>query len=313
MSINVTNGKGNEWAVASRFSSVLEVPIRQDSSAKVAEAAYLALPEHLRERFEISAKLAVEYIVNQESNNLKQNLPLEVVLSGDSEGESGDVRDVLVFGESVIFGVSCKTNHDAYKHSRLSKKIDWVAKWGLDPAGCSQIYKDAISPVFDQLAEVRTSSGSTALFRNMKDLHGDVYAPVLLAFEEELVRLFAEAAFPERLAGALVQYVVGNHDFYKVVTRTSEVDVLAFNFNGSLNSNKTKLPTKVLSVDREEGSAHSINVRFDRGYVFNFRIHNASSRVEPSLKFDVQAVGLPSKEIRHHNMSYEHALYTEVE
>lgn len=304
MATQVTNGKGNEWALAKSFSSRLEIPIKRDSNALVAEAAYSHLPENLRERFDRAADAAVDFIASQEATNLSNGIPQEVRLSGDVEGQTGDVRDVSIWGDGLIFGVSCKTNHDAYKHSRLSKRINWVSKWGLDPEGCSQEYKDAIAPVFDELANIKTHSGGTALFRDLSDLHGDVYAPVLQAFENELKRLFTSAENPDQTAAALVKYVVGNKDFYKVVTRPSEVDILSFNFNGSLASTKTKLPTKILSVDREEGSAHSINVRFDRGYVFNFRIHNASSRIEASLKFDVQAVGLPPNEIKHHNISF---------
>ena len=32
----------------------------------------------------------------------------------------------------------------------------------------------------------------------------------------------------------------------------------------------------------------------DEGWQFSFRIHNASTKVEPSLKFDVQIVGMPT-------------------
>ena len=32
----------------------------------------------------------------------------------------------------------------------------------------------------------------------------------------------------------------------------------------------------------------------DGGWQFNFRIHNASTKVETSLKFDIQIVGMPA-------------------
>ena len=38
---------------------------------------------------------------------------------------------------------------------------------------------------------------------------------------------------------------------------------------------------------------------FDKGWQLSFRIHSASSRVESSLKFDVQIVGLPFTLTRH--------------
>jgi hypothetical protein len=32
----------------------------------------------------------------------------------------------------------------------------------------------------------------------------------------------------------------------------------------------------------------------DNGWQLSFRIHNASTKVEPSLKFDVQFIGMPT-------------------
>lgn len=31
----------------------------------------------------------------------------------------------------------------------------------------------------------------------------------------------------------------------------------------------------------------------DNSWQISFRIHNASSRIEPSLKFDIQLIGIP--------------------
>jgi len=47
----------------------------------------------------------------------------------------------------------------------------------------------------------------------------------------------------------------------------------------------------------KEKSLNSKTVTFNRGYSINFRIHSASSKVESSLKFDVNAIGLPVNEI----------------
>ncbi len=38
---------------------------------------------------------------------------------------------------------------------------------------------------------------------------------------------------------------------------------------------------------------------FDNGWQLSFRIHNAESRVIPSLKFDVQIIGSPDKSQQH--------------
>ena len=50
----------------------------------------------------------------------------------------------------------------------------------------------------------------------------------------------------------------------------------------------------IYSFDYKEGSSNTLILVLDKGWTISFRIHNASSRIEPSLKFDIQLVGIPS-------------------
>ena len=61
----------------------------------------------------------------------------------------------------------------------------------------------------------------------------------------------------------------------------------------------TPLPHRIIAIERVNGGRYSKTVVFNQGYSINFRIHNASSKVEPSLKFDIKAVGLPPALYRH--------------
>jgi HaeIII restriction endonuclease len=300
----VANGKGNEWAVAAALSSLLEVPIRDDSSAKVAKTSFESLPPDLQTRFVSAARSAAEYLVQQEKSKLLSSPARQIRLSLDAAGREGDVRDVLVTAGDVLFGVSCKTNHEAFKHPRLSATIDWLTGWSLAPYGFSESYHAVADPIFDELARIRDDSGATFKFAQLNNLHEDFYAPLLEALILELSAVFQDTSLGIKPVQNLVGYVVGRQDFYKVITRPNEVSVHSFNFAGTLAGPKTHLPSTFIGIDTAEGSKHSFNVRFDRGYVFNFRIHNASSRVEPSFKFDVQAVGLPSSEIRQSHLSF---------
>lgn len=47
----------------------------------------------------------------------------------------------------------------------------------------------------------------------------------------------------------------------------------------------------------KNGGQYSKTIVFNRGYSINFRIHNSESKVTPSLKFDITAIGLPANEI----------------
>lgn len=76
----------------------------------------------------------------------------------------------------------------------------------------------------------------------LEDKENDVYVPLLNAFINELKKSYQEH---QELPKKLVEYLLGEFDFYKVI-----------------------------SVDN--------------------KIHNASTYVENSLKFDIQIVGMPA-------------------
>jgi hypothetical protein len=243
--------------------------------------------------------------LEKESKNLSSMHPQSVWVAGDSLGQKGDVRDVVIKCKEAEIGISCKTNHDAFKHSRLSGKADFVKTWGLDPAGCSSEYWAAVKPLFAELTQIRKDSGAKALWSDQKDVPERFYWKVLDAFEAEILRLTAaDAPRASEVSKNLISYIIGNHDFYKVISRQDQVEIQGFNLNGTLAVSKTRYPEHVIGIDRLNGGQYSKTVRFNRGFTFNFRIHSASSRVESSLKFDVKAISLPPAEIYTNHISF---------
>ena len=104
----------------------------------------------------------------------------------------------------------------------------------------------------------------------------------------------------------LVKYLIGRNDFYKVIAKENNrlTEVQAYNLYGTLNQadgkfkpraklEKLPLPSKILDFSYKEQSNNTLIITFDKGWSVSLRIHNASSKVEPSLKFDVQIVGFP--------------------
>jgi hypothetical protein len=274
----VSHGKAYEHAVASSIASLIACPIVESKAASLARECFLGLRQELQLKFRKTANKAAEIIVRQE-NWLHDAVNKYVSLQQDSSGEVGDVRDVLVYTQERVLGISCKTNHNALKHCRLSRQIDFIQKWQIDPqGGCSETYWQAIRPLFDELDEIRRASNGTALWSSEADVPRRFYWPILDAWEVELRRA---------------------QDYYKVIGshRTNlSINIKGFNFGGTLSGKKAKLPKKLLGVDNENGSKYSKTVRFNGGFSLNFRIHNASSRVEPSLKFDVTALSLPPEQ-----------------
>lgn len=76
---------------------------------------------------------AINFLVDIEprlSNSISPKDTLQLEIVSDSEGQSGDVRDVLAIRllQKWEIGISAKNNHRAVKHSRLSQKIDFGDK-----------------------------------------------------------------------------------------------------------------------------------------------------------------------------------------
>jgi hypothetical protein len=106
----------------------------------------------------------------------------------------------------------------------------------------------------------------------------------------------------------LIQYLLGSNgaDYYKMIHYENRITkVIPFNLFGSLNqsssssSPETKipsldLPTRIIDISLKENSQTTVILTMDRGWAISFRIHNASTIVEPSLKFDIQLVGQPA-------------------
>ena len=236
------------------------------------------------------------------ANGINENDVLQLEIVADKAGQTGDVRDVLAIRslQKWEIGISAKNNHRAVKHSRLSNDIDFGQKWLGIP--CSVDYFEEIKPVFSNLAKLRTASKATQKWDTLGYYHTSVYVPVLDAFRTELLRLDKEN--PGILAERLVEYLIGNQDFYKVIKGKNKVEIQAYNLHGTLNLpfenikpkakiQRLKLPNRLIEVVYQDNSRTTLLVTLNEGWQISFRIHNASSRIEPSLKFDINLVSAP--------------------
>ena len=308
MATQTINGKAFEYALLleshERLKLLTKVSITQNNPYHTAKAFFDSFSEEEQDTFRITASAAINFLIDIEprlSNGSDKNDILVLEIVSDKAGQSGDVRDVLIIRslQKWEIGISAKNNHRAVKHSRLSLNIDFGNKWlGLP---CSQQYFDEIQPVFDMLAGLRTTNKSTK-WTSIENMHEVVYLPILNAFRKELLRL--DKANPNIAAEKLVQYLIGNQDFYKVIKGNKKVEVQAYNLNGSLNLpfekikpkakiQKLKLPSRLIEIVFQDNSSTTILVSLNEGWQISFRIHNASSRVESSLKFDISLVSVP--------------------
>ena len=105
----------------------------------------------------------------------------------------------------------------------------------------------------------------------------------------------------------MFEYLVGIRDYHKIVSHDNKRMTLihTFNLHGSLNQPSTEkesefevlpveLPTEIISMRFKKNSNTTVEIYMDNGWAFSFRIHSASTLVQPSLKFDVQFISTPS-------------------
>lgn len=284
------------------INNIRPAEILHNSSYESAQTAWNTLNDNEKQLYTLSAKSTINTIFAMEPNIVEEtDDTLNLYIQKDQKGEDADVRDIIIERKDIRWeiGLSIKHNHKAVKHSRLAKSLDFGKKWYGIP--CSDEYKSDVKPTFDFL-EVEKNKGT--YFRDLESKEDQVYVPLLKAFIKEIEKqVGAHKEIPRRL----VEYLLSKYDFYKVISLDAKriTVIQSFNIYGTLNkSSKVQeptikvptinLPTSLLHIDFKPKSKTTALMCFDNGWQFSFRIHNAKDIVEPSLKFDIQIVGMPA-------------------
>jgi hypothetical protein len=307
MGIQNTAGKAFEFACLSslynHLSSNQSVVVEQNDALNTAQKYYDNVSLPMKKKLDAGADAATRIILRLEPQleNSLNNSPLHLAIQTDAKGIAGDVRDVICYREQNNWeiGISCKHNHSAVKHSRLSPRIDFGQDWLNIP--CSNNYFDRIIPLFDDLKLMRMKG---VLWRTLSNKHKAYYIPLLAAFMEELTKIYSE--YPVETPKRLLQYLLGRNDFYKVITndRKCVTKIQCFNIYGNLNRHSGTfrslvnvptliMPTRIYDINFKPNSVTTILVACDNGWTISMRMHNAESLVIPSLKFDVTLTGVP--------------------
>ncbi|WQU19720.1 HaeIII family restriction endonuclease [Helicobacter pylori] len=305
---NKSNNQGRAYeyawflALEQKLSVFKKVIVDKQNGFNACYKAYESLEKSLQERYLESAKQGVLLLLDcepllSEVIGSSQN-EITMSLQKDKLGEIGDVRDILIYFDRFCIGLSIKHNHDAVKHSRLSKDLDFGKKWlGV---GVSQHYKDTIKPLFERLENAKKEGMPWRDFPNKEQ---EIYAPLLQAFKKEVLRI--DENEKNKVPQKMVEYLLGKYDFYKAILleREQKTKLEAYHFNNTLNrsvKNKpkriislSKLPTRMIYFDFKPKSFNTLELVLNEGWSFSLRIHNASSRVEPSLKFDIKLLSKP--------------------
>ncbi len=164
---------------------------------------------------------------------------LKLSLQGDAKGQSGDVRDMLFMRwykrgkveKRWECGISCKHNHDAIKHPRVSLSVtnaDFLNNWTGGLFNCSQTYIDVIKKL-DLI--VTPLVDSKADWKSLGTEKHEIYESVTTAVANEIRNKKDNKDF----VIALFNFLLGTNDFYKVIAYETErlTQVSIFNFNGT--------------------------------------------------------------------------------
>lgn len=307
------SSKSNDQGRAFEYACIIELKERiedvrpvviDEESVMAAKRAWETQTENQQETFLKAADAFIDTLFSAEPLILECDNANDVVdlsINKDSDAEGGDVRDIVITRNSIRWdiGLSMKHNHFAAKHSRLSSKIDFGQKWYGTP--CADSYWSVVKPIFERLKVLKNDK---IAWHDMSDKEDAVYKPIVSAFIDELNRAYQnDNAIPSRL----ISYLLGIRDFYKVVAidKKKITEFQSFNLRGELNKDgkhskatlfipKADLPTEIIALRFKPDSKSTAELYLNNGWSLSFRIHNASTIVEPSLKFDIQFLGVPA-------------------
>lgn len=299
-------GRAYEYAWITALFDALD-PIRKtgivcNSSLNANKRALNAVGQSKRDLFAVSVDAAVDAILELEPRMTENDDDLLLLeLQKDEAGESGDVRDIVIRRDDIKWevGLSIKHNHAAVKHSRLSHVLDFGNEWyGI---ACSGQYWSDIAPVFEML---NLEKSRHTKWSELNDKENDVYLPLLQAFLDEVNRAYKH---DPNIAIRMFEYLVGVKDYHKIVSNDSKRLTLihTFNLHGTLNQPSrvkvsafdvpiAEVPTEIIKTRFKPNSKTTVEIYMDNGWAFSFRVHSASTMVQPSLKFDVQFISTPT-------------------
>jgi len=301
-------GKAYEYACIMALEKILKdirpIEIFANNSLNIARDRYNEVDENIQKDMLKSALAGIEAIIQMEPKIIEDGKDkLTISLQPDKVAMSGDVRDVLIIRRSINWeiGISVKHNHAALKHSRLSIKLDFGNIWfGIN---CSENYFNEIYPIFDKLKKYKASG---KLWSEISNKAEEIYEPILNSFKTEFDSLYVR--HQKIITEKLILYLLGSNgkDYYKMIHwKNNTTRVQPFNLYGTLNQEssrkkpdikfgKISLPTKIIDFSFKENSKTTLELTMNNGWAISFRIHNAASKVETSLKFDIQLLGQPS-------------------
>ena len=307
---NTINGKAFEYACLNALRARIELEGKDVSTvrSRAYDTAFNAMSSlGVSERNELirAANTAVKLLLPLEPKLMDGRGTLLLSIAADSAaiGADGDVRDVLCVRDADngwTIGMSCKHNHEALRHPRITEGKDFGRDWvGMS---CSNDFMRAITPVTNSLVDYGNRNTPWTAIQDKFDRY---YVPILKAYLEEIQRMCGTGSnVPEKL----LSYFFGANDFYKIIMKSSArtTTIEGFNMHGTLNEPcgrsramtrvpVIRMPTRLIDAAFKQNSKTTIVLTFDGGWSVSMRLHNKDKVAKPtSLAWDVNLIGLPT-------------------
>ena len=269
-----------------------------------------------------AARVAAKYLSMVEPI-LHEDKDLYAILRAmpDSAGVKGDVRDVdlsIYVDEEHKkqireIGISCKNNHEAVKHPRITENPDFASEWTNGTYHCGNNFLSGMQEVFEQIDDYAVRYKKWSLVNDKRDT---IYYPIIKLFVEEIKRLGTadESDSEEKQKSAKIftkmffEYMFGTQDFYKFIKDdgSKATKIYPYNMHGTLmkpyGEHKNKqgvqmitMPDEIVDVRIRPKSKTTLEIYFDQ-WIISMRLHNADAKItRTSLKFDVQIKAQPRK------------------
>lgn len=269
-----------------------------------------------------AAKAAIEYLKRVEPI-LTSNKNIYGVLRAmpDSAGTKGDVRDIdfEIFEDKEHkklisnIGISCKNNHEAVKHPRITEDPDFARVWTGGEFSCSKSFTEKIEEIFNK---IDAYAEKYCKWSEVEDKMDEIYYPIIKLFAKEIKRLgtvnekssIKKQEEAKLFTKAFFEYMFGTQDFYKFIKddNSNSTKVYPYNMHGSLmcsfDGKKNEqavqmitMPEEIVEVRIKPKSKTTIEIYFDQ-WIISMRLHNADTKItRTSLKFDVQIKAQPRK------------------
>ncbi|MFN8656475.1 MAG: HaeIII family restriction endonuclease [Candidatus Obscuribacterales bacterium] len=301
MSKQNESGRAFEFAVLSALLQKCEksvnVALSETKALLQAKLAFEGAEPGKKLELQLAATAGIDTFCLLEPRVLDPTLPDPVILSlqEDTMGQKGDPRDVVVQRGEWMVGLSAKHESPWIKSPRLSNLASFGKNWlGVE---CTDEYKTEVTNAFAAIDAYKGTNWNEL----PPGVKNEVYDGVLSAFCAELLRL--QGLHADIIPQKLMQFLLGNHDYYRLSRLGSTTQLQPFNIYGTLAKKvgarhpitpikQLPLPTRFLTIER--ASWDTMRIFFDGGWQIAMRAHNKDREIKQSLAFETSILGQPS-------------------